>query len=63
MSKLIPGKPVPNLKVRTVDGEDWNVTLYGSIVNTMPFARPPIKEVLQSIISINKSNYPARGEA
>jgi peroxiredoxin len=38
-------------------------TLYGSIVSTMPFARPPIKEILRSIAGINKSNYPARGEA
>jgi len=38
-------------------------TLYGSIVSTMLFARPPIEEVLRSIIGINKSNYPARGEA
>lgn len=38
-------------------------TLYSSIVSTMPFARPPVKEVLRSITSINKSNYPARGEA
>lgn len=38
-------------------------TLYGSIVSTMPFARPPLKEVLRSIVGINKSNYPARGEA
>ncbi len=63
MSKLISEKTVPDLKVRTADGEDWNVTLYGSIVSTMPFARPPVKEVLQSIISINKSNYPALKEA
>jgi len=57
MSKLLPRKPVPDLKVKTLE------TLYGSIVSTMPFARPPLKEVLRSIIGINKSNYPARGEA
>ena len=57
MSKLLPRKHVPELKVKTVE------TLYGSIVSTMPFARPPLKEVLRSITGINKSNYPARDKA
>ena len=56
MSKLFPRKPVPELKVKTVDGGEWNV-----------YEKTPehfiIKEVLRSIIGINKSNYPARGEA
>jgi len=56
MSKLLPRKPVPELKVRTVNGEEWDV-----------YEKTPehfiIKEVLRSIIGINKSNYPARGEA
>ena len=57
MSKFLPRKPVPELKIKTVEA------LYGSIVSTMPFVRPPLKEVLRSITAINKSNYPARVEA
>ncbi len=38
-------------------------TLYASIVQTMPFARPPFKQVLQSMKVVKEKNYPARGEA
>jgi len=38
-------------------------TLYASSIQTMPFARPEIEELLKSIDFILKENYPARGEA
>ncbi|WP_124978837.1 peroxiredoxin-like family protein [Nonlabens xiamenensis] len=37
-------------------------TLYFSSVQTMPFARPSIKDVLNAVDYIEKNNYPARGE-
>ncbi len=38
-------------------------TLYASIVNTMPFARPNFAELRQSLAKIIEIDYPARGEA
>ena len=38
-------------------------TLYASIVQTMPFARPPFEQVLQSMKVVRNKSYPARGEA
>ena len=38
-------------------------TLYASIVQTMPFARPVFDQVLQSMKVVKERNYPARGEA
>lgn len=40
-----------------------NGTLYASAVQTMPFARPDVKELLGGIKYINENGYPARGEA
>jgi peroxiredoxin len=36
--------------------------LYGSIVGSMPFARPAIGDILSALDFIVKVNYPARGE-
>ena len=108
MSKLLPRKHVPELKVKTVNGEEWNVyeknpehfimiVFYRGL--HCPICRKylteleksydefisqglgiiaissdtevraletqkkwKLKEVLRSIIGINKSNYPARDE-
>jgi peroxiredoxin len=38
-------------------------TLYASIINTMPFARPHLQDVLAGVDFVIKNNYPARGEA
>ncbi|MGB3608618.1 MAG: peroxiredoxin-like family protein [Psychroserpens sp.] len=38
-------------------------TLYASSIQTMPFARPAIKDLLNSIDFVVKNDYPARGEA
>ncbi|MBJ7882835.1 redoxin domain-containing protein [Gelidibacter salicanalis] len=38
-------------------------TLYTSSIQTMPFARPEIEDLLKSIDFIIKEAYPARGEA
>ncbi|SHI52785.1 Peroxiredoxin [Mesonia phycicola] len=38
-------------------------TLYASSVQTMPFARPKLKELLKSIDFVLDKDYPARGEA
>lgn len=40
-----------------------DMTLYASIVQTMPFARPYFSEVLSSLDFIIENNYPARGQA
>ena len=40
-----------------------DMTLYASIVQTMPFARPYFADVLSAIDYIVENNYPARGEA
>jgi peroxiredoxin len=37
-------------------------TLYFSSVQSMPFARPAIKDVLNAVDYIDKNDYPARGE-
>lgn len=38
-------------------------TLYWSVVQTMPFARPHFKEMLAALDFVLKNDYPARGEA
>ncbi len=38
-------------------------TLYASMVQTMPFARPTFEQLLQSMKVVKERNYPARGEA
>jgi peroxiredoxin len=40
-----------------------NGTLYAEFIQSMPFARPPLNELLGAIDLIQKNNYPARGEA
>jgi peroxiredoxin len=40
-----------------------DATLYASIINTMPFARPHLKDILSGIDFVVKNDYPARGEA
>ena len=37
--------------------------LYASSIQTMPFARPHIKEIISAIKFVTKAKYPARGEA
>ena len=39
-----------------------NRTLYFASVQTMPFARPSVEDVLKAIVYILDKNYPARGE-
>jgi peroxiredoxin len=38
-------------------------TLYAAFVQTMPFARPPLDQLLKAIDFIKEKDYPARGEA
>ena len=38
-------------------------TLYSSSVQTMPFARPGLDDILKAIDFVEKEDYPARGEA
>lgn len=38
-------------------------TLYAAFVQTMPFARPPLDQLLKAIDFIREKDYPARGEA
>jgi len=38
-------------------------TLYAASIQTMPFARPQIAEVLAAVKFVTEHNYPARGEA
>ncbi|MDT7830557.1 peroxiredoxin-like family protein [Pricia sp. S334] len=38
-------------------------TLYAASVQTMPFARPKLDDLLKAIDFIKKKDYPARGEA
>jgi len=40
-----------------------DLTLYAASVQTMPFTRPNLDEILQVIPFLLKNNYPARGEA
>ena len=37
-------------------------TLYFASVQTMPFARPEFKDILQAIAFVIEKDYPARGE-
>ena len=37
-------------------------TLYWSVVQTMPFARPHFKEILSALDFVFENDYPARGE-
>lgn len=57
-----PGEPVlfnePGLFVVDADG-----TLFWSSVSTMPFARPPLDDVLAGLAFVQQSDYPARGSA
>ncbi|GAB4283196.1 MAG: peroxiredoxin-like family protein [Candidatus Promineifilaceae bacterium] len=39
-----------------------DMTLYGAIYQTMPFARPYFADVLSALDFIDKNDYPARGE-
>lgn len=48
----------PGVFVVRADG-----TLYAAIVNTMPFARPHLKDVLTGLDFVIKNDYAARGEA
>lgn len=41
---------------------DPDGVLYGSIVQTMPFARPPAKNLLRVLEWVSSHDYPARGE-
>jgi len=38
-------------------------TVFAAILNTMPFGRPHLDELIGSIKSINERDYPARGES
>ncbi len=38
-------------------------SLYSVALQSVPFARPHFKDILESIDYINRENYPARGEA
>ena len=38
-------------------------TLYAAAIQTMPFSRPNLQELLQSLQYIKQKEYPARGEA
>lgn len=38
-------------------------TLYAAAIQTMPFTRPNLKELHQSLQFVKQHNYPARGEA
>lgn len=40
-----------------------DATLYAAFIQTTPFARPPLDQLLKAIDFINEKNYPARGEA
>jgi peroxiredoxin len=47
----------PGLFIVRPDG-----TLYASVVGTMPFMRPHLDDVVETVRWVNKNNYPARGE-
>jgi len=40
---------------------DSNFKLYASSIQTMPFARPPINDIVEAFKIIKEKNYPARG--
>lgn len=48
----------PGLFLMKPDG-----TLYAAFIQTMPFARPPLDQLLKAIDFIKEKDYPARGEA
>ncbi|MHB1487750.1 MAG: peroxiredoxin-like family protein [Acidimicrobiales bacterium] len=48
----------PGLFLVRADG-----TLYAAILNSMPFGRPHLDEVVGAIRWVNDNDYPARGEA
>jgi len=48
----------PGLFVISPDG-----SLYAAVLNTMPFGRPHIDEIVGAIRYVNVHDYPARGEA
>jgi peroxiredoxin len=48
----------PGLFVIRADG-----SLYAAVLNTIPFGRPHIDEIVGSIAYVNDHDYPARGEA
>jgi len=48
----------PGLFVISPDG-----TLYAAVLNTMPFGRPRLDEIVGAIRYVNDHDYPARGEA
>lgn len=59
-------KEVPEPKQFTEPGLfliDPQGRLYASCIQNMPFARPPLEEVLQAIRFIRENDYPARGQA
>lgn len=39
-----------------------DATLYGASIQTMPFTRPPIADLLQALTFLKSNEYPARGE-
>ena len=47
----------PGLFLVRADG-----TLYYMAIQTMPFARPPARELLAALDFVIKADYPARGE-
>ncbi len=38
-------------------------TIYAEFLNSMPFGRPKLDEILKSVAFVEKSDHPARGEA
>lgn len=40
-----------------------DLTLYAASVQTMPFARPQLADVLDAVRFVTRNDYPARGEA
>lgn len=48
----------PGLFVVSPDG-----TLYAAVINTMPFGRPHLDEIVAAVRFVNEHDYPARGEA
>lgn len=40
-----------------------DTTVYAGVINTMPFARPRLDDVLAAVRYVREHDYPARGEA
>ena len=40
-----------------------DMTLFAAQISTMPFARPPLADIVRAIDFVVQNNYPARGEA